>query len=64
MSSSGALLIITDKLSKLAACKAVMIGISSTSVFLFFVVIFTHKMIGLEILNTFQLIYLAHLANK
>ena len=64
MSSSGALLIITDKLSKLAACKAVMIGISSTSVFLFFVVIFTHKMIGLEILNTFQVIYLAHLANK
>lgn len=63
MISGGKKLIIED-VGMLALCKIVLNGISLVLIMVFFVSMFVHKMIGVELLYPIQIIYLVHLTNS
>jgi hypothetical protein len=63
MVSNGAKLIIVKDWSQFLSFKDAVCGLSLTILALFFVSLFVHKMIGVELIHTYQVVYLVHLVN-
>lgn len=64
MVSNGVKLLVTKDTAKLLACKESIEAISLAAVTLFWLASLTHKMAGVEMLHSFQVIYLVHLLNE
>jgi hypothetical protein len=63
MVSNGIKLIIVKDWSQFLSFKNTVCGLSLTILALFFVSLFVHKMIGVELIHTYQVVYLVHLVN-
>jgi hypothetical protein len=63
MVSNGTKLIIVKDLSQFLSFKNAVCGLSLTILALFFISLFVHKMIGVELIHTYQVVYLVHLIN-
>jgi hypothetical protein len=63
MVSNGTKLIIVKNLSQFLYFKDAVCGLSLTILALFFISLFVHKMIGVELIHTYQIVYLVHLVN-
>lgn len=63
MISNGMKLIITKDQAKILMCKQSIEIVSLVIVILFVISSLTHKMIGVEMIHSYQVIYLVHLLN-
>lgn len=64
MTSNGVKLVLTKDRAKMLMCKVSIEAISLVTVILFFLASLTHKMTGVEMIHSFQVIYLVHLLNS
>jgi cysteine-rich repeat protein len=64
MVSSGIKLIIIQDLPRLLSFKNAVFGLSLAILVLFLASLFAHKMVGVELIHTYQIVYLVHLLNS
>jgi hypothetical protein len=64
MDSNGIKLMLVNNEHYLNICHNIILGLSLSIMGIYFLSLFFHKMVGVELMHTFQVIYLVHLINN